>query len=375
MVLALSACGTLSTWDVTPAHLAQNHLELPQDVDDIVGTLVRDGQAPGMIVGILLPDGSTRFYGYGVTRQGGAVPGPDTLFAVGSLSKGFLGGMAATLVQEGRLSWSDTLPDLLPPDIPLSSDGARISVEQLATHTSGLPRQPITPTTLAYFLEYLFTGESFYRHFDSKTVLDYLGEFSAPSSREPRYSNIGYGLLGYVLERRTGLSLDALLAERITGPLGLAHTGYVPEALPGYSERARGHAGDQPKFIRRGESVPDWTFTDIMRGSAALHSTARDLLTYAKAHVNPDGSSLSAALADTMRVRYPRPFEAAGIAWIVDEVGDITIRYQIGIVAGYSSYLGINTANGTAVVILQNAFNWDCSAGHTLLVRLGKSKT
>jgi len=345
--------------------------DLSEKVDDIAGHLVQQGQAPGLVVGVLLADGTTRFYGYGRTnRESDSKPGPDTLFAIGSLSKGFLGALAASLVAEGQLSWTSTLSTLLPPGTRLSQDAARITLEQLASHTSGLPRQPFELRTLAYFTQYLFTGENFYRHLDRDALFAYLADFSAPSSPEPQYSNIGYGLLGYILEYRTGRSLDQLLSERITGPLALAHTGYLPEVLPGYPERAIGYAGDQPKFIRRGEPVPDWRFTEILRGSAALYSTARDLLAFAAAHLHRDGTPLSQSLSDGLRVRFQRPRAATAVAWIVDDLGDMCITYQIGFVGGYSSYLGMNEANGTAVVILQNAFNWDYSAGHTLLVEL-----
>jgi CubicO group peptidase (beta-lactamase class C family) len=378
--LLLCACSsTLSTWEIDPGKIRGNPdlADLAGEVDAIAAPVVREGQSPGLMVGLLLPDGSTRFFGYGTTEEGGGeVPGPDTLFAVGSLSKGFLGGVTAKLVQEGRLSWSDTLSVLLPPETPLSPDAARISVEQLATHTSGLPRQPENPITLIYFTEYLFTGDNFYRNLTRDRVLDYLGDFSAPDTLAPHYSNVGYGILGYALERRTGQSVDALLAQEITGPLGLSHTGYTPENLPGFAARARGHAGDQPKFVSRGEPVPDWHMTDIMRGSAALYSTARDLLAFAAAHLRRDGSALSTALADNLRIRYPRPRDAAAVAWIADDVDDVRITYQIGVIAGYSSYLAIDQADGTAVVVLQNAFNWDISVGHELVMLLaGIAKT
>lgn len=372
----LSACGTLSTWHVDPGNLTahQDSGNLGEEVDAIAGSLVHQGQTPGLIVGLLLPDGSTRFFGYGTTEQGGGeVPGPDTLFAVGSLSKGFLGGVTSTLVQDGQLSWSDSLATLLPPEVPLSPDAARISVEQLATHSSGLPRQAATLRTLSYFAEYLFTGDNFYRHLDRDHVLDALADFSAPAKAEPQYSNIGYGILGYALERKTGQSVDTLLAERITGPLRLTHTGYAPELLPGYASRARGYAGDQPKFIHRGEPVPDWHMTDMMRGSAALYSSAHDLLDFAAAHVRQDGSPLNTALADTLRTRIPRSHEAASVAWISDDVAGTRITYQVGLIAGYTSYLAVNPNNHTAVVVLQNAFNWDYSAGHKLMLLLAAS--
>ncbi|QNM95938.1 serine hydrolase domain-containing protein [Chitinimonas koreensis] len=370
----LCGCGTLSSMPVDPVgaqvghHLRQG--DLAAEVDELAKPLIDGGNTPGMVVGVLLPDGSSRFFGYGVAdKASGQPPDADTLFAIGSLSKGFVGAIADQLVQEGQLSWDDTLAELLP-DAKLSRDAGRITLLQLATHTSGLPRQPITERMLAYFVQYLFTGESFYRHIDQAYLFDYLAGFSAPAEHEPRYSNIGYATLCLVLERRTGLTLDELLARRIAGPLGLRSTGYRPELLPGYATRAHGYAGDQPKFIRRGQPTPDWQFTPLMRGSAGAYASARDLLRYAQAHLEQADTPLHAALDDTLKVRFPRPKEGAAIAWITDDVNGQRITYQIGLVAGYTSYVGLDTANRTAVVVLQNSFNWTGSVGHRLLLRL-----
>jgi len=374
--LLLQACGTLTTWSVDPTMKTGAETgDLAQTVDRLARPLITQGQAPGMVIGLQLADGSSRFYSYGTTQKDGGEPvGPDTLFAVGSLSKGFLSGIASTLVQDGKMSWSDDLASLLPPGTPLSEDAARITADELATHTSGLPRQPPTLRTLSYFVQYLFTGDNFYRHLDRTAVLDYLADYSGPSVREPQYSNIGYGILTYGVECRSGQSIDALLAERITGPLGLTETSYEPETLAGYAHRALGHAGDQPKFIHRGEPVPDWRMTDILRGSAALYSTARDLLTFAGAHIRQDGSPLSIALADNLRIRFPRPREAAAAAWIADDVEGLRIIYQVGLIAGYTSYVAVDPQHHTAAVVLQNAFNWDYSLGHNLMLMLAAAR-
>jgi len=178
--------------------------------------MVETGHTPGVIVGVLLPDGTMRFFGYGVADQiSGHEPDADTLFAIGSMSKAFLAAIAAKVVDEGVLSWDDTLDTLLPPDTPLSPDARKITLLQLATHTSGLPRQPITPQTLRYFVEYLFDGESFYRHFDIAYARDYLAEFSTDEQGQLRYSNIGYGILGWILQLKTGKSVDDLLVCRL----------------------------------------------------------------------------------------------------------------------------------------------------------------
>ena len=377
--LMLSACGTLSSFPVELDKEAGRRLadtkDLKAAVDVLADPLVEGRHTPGVVVGILTPDGARHFFAYGTADQAtGRKPDEHTLFAVGSLSKVILADMAALLVQEHRLAWDDTLETMLPPGIPLSPDAKKITVLQLATHTSGLPRQPMTPRTLAYFVEYLFDGRSFYRHFDQQYLTDYLGSFVAPSKREPEYSNIGYGLLSYIVSLRTGTSLDTLLQEKMVGSLGLQATGYAPEQLDAGLLRARGYAGDQPKFIMRGKPVPDWRFNDVMRGSAALYSNASDLLSLAAAHLNGVADpKINAALQDTLQVRFDREKEAAALAWIVDDVNGRKFTYMVGLVAGYSSYIGLDRKNRTAVVVLQNSFNWS-SIGHELLTRMADAQ-
>ena len=259
---SLTACGTLSTLTIGPAAAVapvySRHVDLKVEVDALVQPLIDKGVTPGAVVGVLLPDGSTRFFGYGVAEKGRPDrPDADTQFAVGSLSKGFLGAITDSLVQDGELSWDDTLAQLLPPNTPLSPDARKITLLQLATHTSGFPRQPFTFETLTSLVGYLFTGRSFYDQFDRKFLQQYLATFDAYGQVGRQYSNIGYGVLADVLEQRTGMTVDALLAQKIVGPLGLTRTGYNPELLPGYDTRAHGYAGDQPKFIRCGQPVPD----------------------------------------------------------------------------------------------------------------------
>lgn len=379
LVCLVSGCSTLSKMRTDPTSAEGMRLartgDLDAEVEDLALPLITHKQTPGLVVGVLLPDGQTRVYSYGVTGQpdGGRVNG-STLFAVASVSKGFLAEITTLMVQKGCLRWNETLATLLPPDTPLSPDARKITLLQLVTHTSGLPRQMMTTEMLGGVVQYLFTGDNFYHELDRHSLVDYLADFTAPEDRSPRYSNIGYGLLDYILELRTGKSVETLLVQNITGPLKLSHTGYQAEKLPGYSERALGHAGDQPKFIRRGSQVPDWHFSSLMVGAAGLYTNANDLLTYASAHLNPTGdATLDAALRDSLRVRYPRSSEAAANAWIVDEIGQQKITYQVGFIGGFSSYIGLDTRHKTAVVVLQNSFNWTNNIGHKVLQRMGEA--
>jgi CubicO group peptidase (beta-lactamase class C family) len=376
LCMLVTACGMLpqhgrrDTDENIQRNLSTDNLQAT--VDSLALPLIESGETPGMIVGVLLPDRSMQYFGYGVmdydTKK---KPDENTLFAVGSISKGFLGDLTALLVNEGILSWSDTLGDLLPSsDAHLSADAKKITVLQLATHTSGLPLQPFTFQTFRYLMQYLFTGENFYRHIDTPHVLDYLSDFKAPAKVTGEYSNIGYGILGYVVEQRTGQPLDELLKKKLLQPLGMNNTGYLPDSLPAYANRAYGHVGDQPKFKRRGERMEDWHFTDLMKGSAGIYSNARDLLILASAHLHDEDSRINSTLAGTLKVYFPGPVDAHAIAWYVNDNDNDNqhIVYQVGLVSGFSSYLGLDLKRKTAVIVLQNSFNWTDHVGHNLLM-------
>jgi CubicO group peptidase (beta-lactamase class C family) len=162
------------------------------------------------------------------------------------------------------------------------------------------------------------------------------------------------------------------MQQKILLPLKLKNTGYDQEKIPPQLVRAHGYAGNQPKFIRRGKAVPDWTFTEIIRGGAAMYSDADDLLSFAEAHLNSD-IPLNAILADTLNIRFPGREISHGIAWNIEDIDDQRITYQVGLVAGYTAYLGLDTKQHTAVVVLQNSFNWQDRVGRTLLTRLRRA--
>ena len=373
--LALAGCGVLSDTAIGPAELdaarAARHADAQADAEALIRPLVTTGITPGAVVGILSADGQTHFFGYGVTdRTSGATPGADTLFAVGSLSKAFVGAATAVLVQEGRLSWDATLPALAPGYTGFSADARQVTLHQLASHTAGMPRQPLDPFTALLFARYLVNGRAFYGHLDRSYAQDYLAGFVADRPGEQHYSNIGYGILSDVVGLHQGQPMEALVESRVIRPLGLRCTGYQAAALPCFGQRASGHAGDQPALIRRGDPAPDWGFTALMRPSAGLHATARDLLTLAAAHLPPATDALRGALAGNTARRRTATGEEVATSWFTETVGGHLLHFQVGFVAGYSSYIGLDLAHGTAAVVLQNSFNWDLRAGHLLLLRM-----
>lgn len=341
-------------------------------VDGIVHRYLNKEKANGLAIGIIRNNGDARTWGYGYTKavNGYKIDG-ETLFALGSVSKGVTGEVVAGLVDKGQLRWDDKLSDLLPKNILLSDDAKNITLLQLATHTSGLPRQNMSKDMLQSFLKYLYTGDNFYNELDSDAVVNDLSTFKKPQTLEPQYSNLGYALLGYILKLKTGEDIQQLAYDFIFSSLKMGSTSFHGPQLKAYPYRAIGHAGDQPKFIRRGKVVPDWYFTNNMVAAANLYSNVDDLLKYLRAHISDSKDNyLNAAIQVSEKVYFQRTIEAANIAWVTDHKDGQTITYQVGYIGGYSSYIGFDKKHKNAVVVLQNSFNWSNYLGHDLLLKM-----
>ena len=372
----LSGCGTLSQMS-SPAGTQEllTHQSLDGDVDSVVRHYMAQKSVSGMTVAVIHNHGEPQFYNWGVTDSVHRYPvRSDTLFALGSLSKGVTAEVVACLVNEGRLNWDDKLVTLLPPGTPLSVDAQNITLLELVTHTSGLPRQIMDIPMLKKFIGYLGSGDNFYAELDSDNVLGYLANWHAPENKTPEYSNIGYALIGYILKYNTGEEINVLASRYIFSPLKMTNTSFRPRQLKGFPYRALGHAGDQPKFIRRGQLTPDWQFSNNMMAAASLYSNAEDLAAYARYHVSKtDNNVLDRVFTEVSQIAYQRPEGSQGIAWITDFIGRERITYQVGYIGGYSSFIGFDKEKGNAVVVLQNAFNWSNYIGMALLIEMAKT--
>jgi len=372
-IVLLTGCGTLSQTSAPVSdRVYLTHATFNENVDDIVQHYMQQKQVPGISIAVIHHDEPTHYYSFGVTDRVHRYPvTPDTLFALGSLSKGVTAEVIIQLVDQGKLHWSDTLADLLPAGVPLSRDARRITLLQLVTHTSGLPRQDMDLPMLHQFIRYLGTGENFYGNLDSDSVLSYLADFSAPGVRRPCYSNLGYALLGFILRKRFHQDIQTLASRLIFAPLKMDQSSFEPETLAGYPWRALGHAGDQPKFIRRGALTPDWHFHGNMVAAASLYSSARDLSRYLRAHLAATGDAeRDRAFAAVNRAWYRQGAQTQNIAWITETTEGQPITYQVGYIGGYASFIGYDKGHGNAIVVLQNGFNWSNYLGIALLVDL-----
>ena len=377
-LMLTTSCGNLSSSIVLyPQNLdrsAASRETLQTTVEKIALPFISNGTNIGLVVGVLDGDDKTSF-GFGrMSLTSDVTPDGDTTFAIGSLTKAILSLVTYQMIEDGILSLSDTLGDVFPPTVELSKSAKLITVGQLLTHSSGLPRQPMEPEMLFSLINYSFTGENIYRHITAEKVFDVLRDFNPDDGDVGvyRYSNMGSAILGRIIELKSQKTIEALLQERIFDRIGARHTSYhfTAEQRP---RLATGHVGDSPFFIRRNTPMDQWDMGDILTNSAGLYSTANDLLEFLR-YRNSLGNS--AIEVTPIRVGFfsvsNRAEQKSSYGWKIDEFADddTQIIFQYGIISGYSAYIGVIPDKKIGVVVLTNNFNWDDFIGHTLLLTL-----
>lgn len=312
---------------------------LPPRVAEAVQQRINAGEYPVVVIGVVDGDRSA-VYAYG-KLNGGRAPDGDTVFEIGSVTKTFTATLLAQQVVAGKLQLDQPVATLLPGFTVPTRDGKSVTLGNLASQNSGLPR---LPTNFAPA-----NPNDPYADYDATKLKTFLASYSLP--RDPgasfEYSNLGVGLLGYALAVHAGTSYEQLLQQQILQPLGMRHSSSVQSGALA-ARLAPGHGNND-------ESVANWHL-DALAGAGAIVSSADDMLRYLKANMGLQPSSLYPAmqLAQTPRADGPRPSDRLGLVWVVhhDAGGDI-IEHN-GMTAGYASYLGFTADRRHGVVVLTN---------------------
>lgn len=311
----------------------------------LVERLGEHSDAYGVVVGLLDAAGP-RVVAHGSRDKGDprALDG-DTLFEIGSVTKLFTSVLLADAVRRGDVRLEDPASRYLPPPLELPRSGEReITLADLATHHSGLPRLPgnISPAD----------PQNPYVDYSTERLYEYLAhaKLSHPVGERYDYSNLGAGLLGHLLERQAKAPWAELVRTRITEPLGMSSTAVAltPELQ---SRLAPGHT----VFL---EPATNWDLS-VLVGAGGLRSTASDMLEFARAALGgSEGTGLGDALARSQVVQRRMSEEGSSIAlgWHVQKKGDREVLWHNGGTGGYRTFIGIEPARQTAVVVLSNLF-------------------
>lgn len=306
---------------------------LPASVDSLAQAFLAETGAPSVVVAVSR-GGERTVRGYGTVN--GAPPDASTRYEIGSVTKTITALALADAVVRGDLTLDTPVQDLLPDSVRLAVANRPVTLVDLATHRAGLPRMP-APFTPAAILDP-------YADYTEADLLRFVGAVRPDSAGAVRaYSNVGVGLLGWLLARRDGVSYAALVQQRVVGPLGMDTTSTTgPVAPPTTSS---------------GTVIAPWSWTDALAGAGAVRSSATDLLTYAEAVARPERAP---ALADALRlVLTPQtPSDGrgrGGLAWVLQPGdGPVATAFHNGATFGSSSFVGVLPERDVAVVILTN---------------------
>jgi CubicO group peptidase (beta-lactamase class C family) len=286
---------------------------------NLIATL-RPGLPPGAAIAVAAVDSDSA-----CSRTDGA--SDDARFEIGSITKTMTGTVLASLVDDGIVALRDEVGRWL--DAGSNGD---ITIGELATHTSGLPRLspshvPGAPDPYA-FLTAEVAEQELRRVPPRKAAV-----------AEHDYSNFGYQLLGLVLERADLRPFPDLLAERVFEPLGMESTG-VPRQ--GGGVELPGHA----------QGVPVTRWTHHLWGAGGVESTAADMLRYLTASLRPPDSRFGAAIqAAQQPLADLDPMRSVGLGWSLGPPGYLG---HDGGTSGFRSMLGIRRDAVRAAAILVN---------------------
>jgi CubicO group peptidase (beta-lactamase class C family) len=310
-LLGASAGGAVALAVGTPATAAAGRVPaVVRELDEKIQQAMAAFLVPGVAYGLRYR-GRDYVRGFGVTSLDDPQPvDGDTVFRVASNTKPFVGTAVMRLAERGRLDLDRTvrsyLPDFRTAD-PAAS--ARITVRQALNHSAG------------------FLGDFF---LDTGTDEGALARYVAAMSRLPQltrpgtvmsYNNAAFSLAGRLIEAATGGTFERAVRDLLTRPLGLRHSAFTLDELPGV-EWAVPHVPNAEQT----ELVPDraaWYIPRSINPAGGLISSARDLLNWAKFHLGDGGRLLTRRSLHAMQSN-PGPggtlfveLDGAGVSWLL----------------------------------------------------------
>jgi CubicO group peptidase (beta-lactamase class C family) len=312
-----------------------------QRLDQFIARHMSELGLPGMTVAIADRKGLLRASQYGFADlKTQTRPTPQTLFEIGSISKSFVAIATMQLVEEGKLDLQKPVKDYLP-WLKIESSFAPITTHHLLSHTSGLSGVPLLMRVAATTLRTGF----------------------APGSNWV-YSNIGYVLLGFLLETLDQRPLSEVLRRRVLSPIGMT----MSEPAITNSIRGRVAIGynalypDRP-FPLKGQ-LAEAPWVEVPEGAGSVAATAADMGGYLRMLLNSGMGGNARVLSEKTFERFTAPVikspfhgEDASYAyglWVSDNNGHKLLRHTGGMIA-FSSAMYADLTDGFGAFASVNA--------------------
>lgn len=271
--------------------------------------------------------------GYGMANLEWDIPNsPSTKFRLGSVTKQFTAASILLLEERGKLQVQDPVKKYMP-DAPAAWD--KITIFHVLTHTSGIPSFTSFPD-YSQTEPFETTPEKLVARFRDKPLDFEPGE-------KWSYSNSGYVLLGYLIEKISGQSYSTFVQENIFTPLGMKDSGYDSNSriIP---HRASGYTPDKGVPVNAG-----FIHMSIPFSAGSLYSTTEDLLRWERGLFG--GKVLSAASLQKMTTPFKQDY-AFGLG--VHTAGGHKVIDHGGGIEGFNTHLAYYPEDKLTVIVLAN---------------------
>lgn len=309
-----------------------------KDLEDSVDLFIKPYIDSKSFMGsILIAKGDSMILvkGYGYSNLEHLIPNSsNTVFRIGSMTKQFTATAIMLLVQDNKISLDSKLSEFIPDYL----NGDKITIHQLLTHTSGIPNYTKLPdhnSTMRL----------------PATLPDLIGKIkNLPLDFEPgskfRYSDSGYLILTYIIEKASGLTYSEFLDKYIFQPLGMKNTGYDNNQKI-IKNRASGYS-----LLKKSNELVNADYNDmsVPQGAGGLYSTVLDLYKWDRSFYTD--LLLSGESKEKMFTFYIADY---GYGWgrEIRKNGRISIGHN-GTINGFSSIIHRFVADNTVIVILSN---------------------
>lgn len=308
--------------------------------DSIVLAALHRYRTPGISIAVTRDGKVIKSAGYGYANLELRVPATDsTVYQTGSIGKAFTAALVLSLVQDGKLGLDDPVARYFPKP---TSAWRTVTIRHLLTHTSGIADR-------IYDLVDLRQDYS-----DDQMVAKIrTARAEAPPGARWSYSNQGYHLLGYLVNRSQGRFYGDLLQERIFRPLGMASTRIIDEAaiIP---NRAAGY--QLPRGIAGPLTNQDYASPTLNRtADGSIYTTVLDMAKWDLALYTDTPLDSASRAASWTPVRLTNGTTAPyGFAWETDSVNGHWVVEHSGAWQGFTTHIARYPDDHLGVVVLTN---------------------
>lgn len=314
-----------------------------------VEAFMKEHQLVGIAVGFYCK-GVPYFLNFG-RANGQTKVTEHTIFEIGSITKSFTATILAYEVVKGSMKLNDPVSRYLPFVRRHPSALSRVTLEQLATHTSSLPRDPVGGWMRAT------------KHKMLQSLQQWQPDY--PIGTHYRYSNLGFDILGFALENHCHKGYDMMLQDLVTGPLGMKNT-HIHTAPRLNRIYAQGHN-------KKGMPVHHLR-ANAIEGAGALRSTTEDMMKFLMANLDVSGPPmLRKAMRLAQKGRFKAPKMIQALSWQRVTRQGVEFIDKNGGVGGFSSWMGMVPDKKTGLILLSNMRCGKLTTlGRTLLITISK---